>query len=140
NKYLSSILFSLNLLVLLTFRNRGSILGISICVLFILFSTFEYKQTVNKWFIIFFIVCVFIILSATCLFDGLYSFVWDSFTLNYDVTDLESLSAGRMDTYIDAICYSFNHPIAGEILSNPDVLGTPHNYILYNWVRYGIVL
>ncbi|QOQ78641.1 hypothetical protein [Aerococcus urinaeequi] len=140
NRNVSFILFSLNFLVLLTFRNRASILGIALCAFFILFSSVEYKQTINKWFLIFFMTSMFIILSLAGFFDGLYSFMWDSITLNYDITDLESLSAGRTDTYIDALRYSLKNPVAGEILAGPSVLGTPHNYILYNWVRYGIVM
>src|SRR5699024_4174803 len=117
-----------------------SILGIAVCAFFILLSLVEYKQTIIKWFLIFFMTSMFIILSFAGFFDGLYSFMWDSITLNYDITDLESLSAGRTDTYIDALRYSLKNPVAGEILAEPSVLGTPHNYILYNWVRYGIVM
>lgn len=140
NRNVSFILFSLNFLVLLTFRNRASILGIALCAFFILLSLVKYKQTINKWFLIFFMTSMFIILSLAGFFDGLYSFMWDSITLNYDITDLESLSAGRTDTYIDALRYSLKNPVAGEILAEPSVLGTPHNYILYNWVKYGIVM
>lgn len=140
NRNISFILFSLNFLVLLTFRNRASILGIAVCAFFILLSLVEYKQTINKWFLIFFMTSMFIILSFAGFFDGLYSFMWDSITLNYDITDLESLSAGRTDTYIDALRYSLKNPVAGEILAEPSVLGTPHNYLLYNWIRYGIVM
>lgn len=140
NKYFNLVLLSINFLVILTFRNRASILALALCIFLILLSTIEYKQSIDKWFIIFFVLSIFIILTTFGLLDNLYIFIWDSITLNYDITNLESISAGRMDTYIEALRFSFQQPVAGEIISNSGLIGIPHNYILYNWVNYGILL
>ena len=83
---------------------------------------------------------VLLLLFVFGVFNGLIDFVWKSMTLNYDVTDMQSLSAGRTDVYKMALLVCFRiSPIFGEIGSDVIFDRTPHNYILNNWVRYGVV-
>ena len=51
------------------------------------------------------------------LIDNLIGMVWDAFTLNYNVFDLNSLSAGRWRVYEESIAFIIDNPLFGEITS-----------------------
>jgi len=125
---------------LLVLRNRSGIVS-GLIVLFLYF-VFNYKISLkkNSLIIFFSISIVFIGVGFSSVGETVTEFVWESMTLNYDVTDLDSISSGRVDKYIEAIEFSKDHFITGNLTNTLfSFYGNPHNYILFNWVKYGIV-
>lgn len=124
---------------ILVIRNRSSIVAIIIILIPILIKEYKPKKTINNFMIAHLLLIVLLLLFVFGVFNGLIDFVWKSMTLNYDVTDMQSLSAGRTDVYKMALRFVLEYPIFGEIGSDVIFDRTPHNYILNNWVRYGVV-
>lgn len=79
-----------------------------------------------------FIIVVLIMISLP--FIGQY--IYDSLFLNYDITDLDSISTGRMERNVMGVEFFLKYPIAGE-LRNLFKGSTIHNYILITLVSYG---
>ena len=84
------------------------------------------------------LVVVFIYLGMELLIVLLICF-GKSLTLNHDITDFNSMSAGRLDGYELALDYIVQHPVSGGLVGDVEFNYIPHNYILYNWLNYGIV-
>jgi|GEM_PF-1030843 len=64
--------------------------------------------------------------------------VIDAFTLNYQIGDIESLSAGRWSVYMDSFKHLGENLFFGDVFSLDKFPRIPHNYILNKWVKYGI--
>jgi len=62
-----------------------------------------------------------------------------AFTLNFDLHDLNSLSADRINTYKLAVEYIRMYPAFGELTAGESLYGIAHNYILNKWVKYGLI-
>jgi O-antigen ligase len=74
------------------------------------------------------------------LLQNIFRYIWDSIFLNYDTNNLNSFSAGRIDTYISAINFSIKNPLLGLLNGYSSFYdSSPHNYILFNLVNFGIV-
>jgi len=133
------IIVAISCSALVVIRNRSGILALLLVIIMMLFA--EYRPRMTRKMVVvgqisLIVVFVLLILGK---FDPIYEAVWKSFTLNYDVNDYQSLSAGRVDTYKEALAFSFNHPFVGEIATAISYNSVAHNYILNNWLRYGIV-
>lgn len=125
---------------LLVIRNRAGVLGVTVVLLLLFIKDYNFKIKPKKIMTLILITSMFYILLSQGIFDSTFEFIWNSLFLNFDVTNLDSLSAGRTDTYIQALKYSTRYSFIGELGLTKFFYGTPHNYILYNWVRYGIVM
>lgn len=127
--YTTSFLLILSLFVL---RGRAAILAVFIAISFWLFYYIKKKK----------IIYLYILMIIFSLYYG-WDFVYDSLFLNRDLTDIDSISAGRFDNYLRGVSYFFKYPLFGE-LTGPEFKGIDnselHNYILINIVRYGILL
>lgn len=66
-------------------------------------------------------------------------FVYDALFLNYDITDLDSLSTGRMERNIMGLEFITENPLFGELF-NKFGGNTIHNYILISLVSNGLLL
>jgi len=66
-------------------------------------------------------------------------YLWDSLTLNYDVSDPNSLSTGRVAGYAEAARFLGTYPLFGEVFSGEYLGSTAHNFLLNAWVRFGLI-
>lgn len=136
---LKSIIFCGLVASIIVIRNRAGLVAIMITMIFFIIK--EYRIKFNKKNILFIkgIFLVFIVLCILGVFDGVINSIWKSFTFNYDVSDINSISAGRFDTYKMCIEFLKQYPILGEITAGNIIEYTPHNYILNQMVKFGIV-
>lgn len=69
----------------------------------------------------------------------IFNFVYDALFLNYDISDLNSISAGRIKGYIEGIYYIKDNYLLGEI-TGPILNYTPHNYVINLITEIGVFL
>lgn len=124
---------------IIVIRNRSGLLAIAIIVILIILREFKIELNLKNIIIINFSLLVFVVLIATGSLKSLFQSIRDAFISNYDVTDLNSISAGRVVIYKSAIFYILTYPVLGEFGTTNKFYAVPHNYILNKWVRYGIV-
>ena len=93
--FLKSSLFILLLSSIVVLRNRTGIVSILIIVALYLIKEYKFKRQSNLLIAIFLLI-VFL-LAVFGAFDTIIDVFWTSLTLNYDITNLDSLSAGRTD-------------------------------------------
>lgn len=80
------------------------------------------------------------ILIGIALLPFVGQFIYEALFLNYNTSDINSISTGRIVSYIEGIEYLKNHWI-GVFLESSSYKGdTIHNYILYNLVNYGVFI
>lgn len=128
------ILFSL----LLIMRNRAGSLSLLIISLFILFKKIMALKSKGLLLLYFLFLGIFL-LFITGLIQETLNFIWQSFVLNYNITDLNSISAGRTDVYSRSISYIKEHFFFGELISDDKYYETTHNYILNKLVKFGVI-
>lgn len=114
---------------LLIIRGRSAIVALFL-VLFIYVFFFIKKKKYKLIFIIF--ISIFLVLS--------WQYIYDSLFLNYDVTDIESISAGRTLSYREGLEFLSDHIIAGNLKNELSMDSIIHNYFLYSLVNYGLFL
>lgn len=109
---------------------RGRSVIVATILSLILYFIFFIKDRRTKIFFVFFSI-IFLMFF--------WNYIYESFTLNYDVTDVESLSSGRASTYEESIAFIRNNLLLGEIGYGKFADYTTHNYILNILVNYGIL-
>lgn len=132
------ILISL-LLSLLLIRNRASLLAIGLVLLLLLLfqkKTINYKNILGFYIMLIF----FLILIYLGYFEIIVEYIEKSLFLNYDLNNLNSISAGRTNVYFDSLNFIANNFFYGEIITGEYISAIPHNYLLNKWVNYGFVL
>lgn len=136
---LSFVILSLLVVALLTIRNRASLVGIA-AMLLILFVR-EHKNELAKTLVILSLLLAILIVTLNVfhVFKPMMNYVWNSFALSYDVEDLNSISAGRIEGYRRAGQYIKKYPLFGDVESPRKFEIVPHNYILNKFVKYGIM-
>lgn len=127
-------------LSLLVIRNRAGLIGLLMVILLIIFTSFRPRLTLKNIVSIQVVLILCFLFFINGYFNSVVDLFWDSLTLNFDMSDLDSISAGRTETYKDALEFIFMHPIGGVLESSAFFNRTPHNYILFNWSRYGSVM
>lgn len=134
------VMFSSLVTSLLVFRNRSSIVGILITLL--LYSLFKLRININYRNLFIYQTTIIILFIIVILggFDNIASAIWTSFTLNYDLSSVNSFSAQRTDVYSYATKYILENPILGELGGDIFNNYTAHNYLLNKWVSYGFVI
>lgn len=129
----------LNMASLLAIRNRSGILGI-VVVTSILVVRYSFKQKSLKGLVSFILlVIITVVFSQSAYFNKFENYAFEAVVGGYDATDINSVSAGRIDGYIDAIHYIRRHLLLGEFGAREYLGFRPHNYILYYLVRYGLL-
>lgn len=124
--YSSSVILFASLLVL---RGRASLLAAFIStVILIIFYIKNYK---NKIIFIFFIILIIFLF---------YGQIYKSIFLNYNVSDIDSVSAGRVVGYIEGLDYIKNNPLSGEMGNVKYFDINVHNYLLNSIITYGFIL
>lgn len=120
-------------------RNRASLVAIIITLILFIMREYRFKKNVKNILAAqFFIILIFIFITSG-LFGNITDAVWKSVSYNYNVNDLNSLSAGRTEVYKYALEFIYQHPILGELSGERFSYYTPHNYILNKWVGIGII-
>ena len=120
-------------------RNRASLLGILLTFTLIMSKEYKFKSTIRNFLIAQFIVIVLVTLFIFGAFNSLIDAVFKSLFLNFDIYNLNSLSAGRLGVYKLSLLFMLRHPILGELGTGKFMYSIPHNYILNKWVSFGIV-
>lgn len=118
-------------LCICVFRARANIVAIVIgLVIYIVF----YKRKISTLFIGCLLGIILLILTP------LGEFVYNAFFFNYDVSDLNSVSAGRTDTYMASLDFISNNFFFGESYGGGirNQVGLVHNYVLYILEKYGL--
>jgi len=133
------IIFSIDIICLALIRNRSGLLATFIIILFL--SIFYYRHNKrSKYFItIALIIIVVILIVIPNISKNLLSFFYNSFTANYDISDIDNLSAGRISIYELSINFIRKNIWLGELKSYEYVPGIPHNYLLNKLVKYGLI-
>lgn len=135
-----AILFILNTSVLLTLRNRSGLVALALCLTVYFISKIKYKKIKVKWLLYSFFLFVSVsVLMRLGAFDKINSMIYQSFFLNYDTTNIDSLSAGRTAVFGDVLGFLITFPFFGEITTNSNINGIPHNYLLNLWLNYGVI-
>lgn len=124
---------------MIVLRNRAGLVAVCFVLFFMLISRSRRRLTLAALIIATVVILFIFVLIYLGFLDPLVGILERAFTLNYDVGDLDSLSAGRWNTYIRGIKYVQFHPFFGELSVSERFFGTPHNYILNKWVRYGVI-
>lgn len=117
-------------LVIIIIRARANIVATIISMLLFVFLSNEISK---KKKIIFSV-------SLLLLIPIVGGLVYESFTLGYDVNDMDSLSAGRSNVYLNGLEFLVDRPFWGLIMDNSNLGGIVHNYLLYTLVNYGVIL
>ena len=126
-------------LSLLVARNRSGIVALLLVGTLVLARGIWHLGVSRRMVLVGWAVILIGVVGAFGAYGPLFDMVWQSLTGNYDVTNLESLSAGRTDTYGEAFAYFLRHPVLGSLGSPVDFDGTPHNYLLNTLVNFGAV-
>lgn len=124
---------------LIVVRNRAGLVAVMFAFLIMSISRSRRRPTLVALIIATVIILFLFVLSYLGFLNPLVDIIVKAFTLNYDLRDLDSLSAGRWNIYIQGIEYVQLHPFFGELGASERFFGTPHNYILNKWVRYGLI-
>lgn len=121
--------FGILLASLLVIRGRAAIVSVLIAaIVFIFFYLHNRKYKIIT------------IIIAVSLFPFIGQYLYDALFLNYDVTDIDSISTGRYERILEGLAYLQNYPLTGQ-LANPIYKGrTIHNYVLISLVTYGIIV
>lgn len=119
----------------LVLRNRSGLLGFAIVAIIYLlnkFSKISYKR------ILYINIAMFGIIGLYFygVFDGVIEIVEKALFFNYDLTNIDSISAGRVRVYKWALEFLNSSPILGEVLIDSNI-ETPHNYLLNLWLKFG---
>lgn len=133
-------LFALLVMITLANRNRTIILGLIVVSSITIILNFKKIFTTKRASIL--LIVTIPILAITLMlgaFDNLFDFIQESIFLNFDSTDLNSISAGRLDGYSEALEYIIKYPVFGIEFRNINTIHTPHNYFINKIMLYGII-
>lgn len=134
------IIFFVNFSTLLALRNRSGLVAIGVCLLVFMISKNGIRTKYNKKSLLkfpFMVVVMFLII-VTGIGKPVYDVVYSSLFQNYDVTDLNSLSANRFDVYVDVWNFLKISPYLGEVSAFSGITEIPHNYLLNIGLNYGV--
>lgn len=136
------ILFSALFTILLIIRNRNSVIAIILTVTFF-FLIYNYKLrkriTLKILVMVQCILLILIILFFPGVFGKLAEPIYNSLTLNFDIHDINNLSAGRIEVYKESLRLLAIYPFFGESLSYKNLNKRPHNYLIKRCLSFGII-
>jgi hypothetical protein len=134
------VLFSLLFACILIVRNRAGAFALIITAIFYLLISKNILFNLKFFFASLIIIWVFVFFYFLGPLQIILNFIWESFTKNYDIFDLDNLSAFRLHVLIDATVYIRENPLFGTLGGTPFSSGIIHNYLLAKWVNYGMIL
>lgn len=113
---------------LLVIRGRSVILAVFFTMFIFIFYYIRNRK-----------IRLLIIVASVLLIPIIGQYIYESLFLNYDISDINSISTGRMTRNIEGIDFFLNNPLTGQ-LANIFYGQTIHNYILISIVSYGVLL
>ena len=113
---------------LLVIRGRAVIIGVFLSI--VIFIIFFLKNRKYK---------VWVIVSALLLLSLTSKYIYEALFLNYDVSNINSLSTGRFTRVLKGLDYFFKNPLGGQLINRVYKGHTIHNYLLFNLVNYGVL-
>lgn len=132
--------FGVSFFVLLMIRSRNALLSVLVIVFIntvrILLTR---RKTAKEYITLMFLVLAIGIAGFSGKLNFIIKPVYESFTLNYDIRDIESISAGRISVYKESLDYIKQQPLIGNVLAFKQYEKMPHNYLLNKLVKYGIL-
>lgn len=147
NKAISISFFIVILIVLMLIRARATLVALlAASIILVIFNlNVRIKNRLNYRLIFFFLVSMsllFLLLSLEFFQNfrqSIISFVIQAFTKNYNIYDLNSLSAGRTIVYKEVLKSVFWEAPFGLVNKEILIAGTPHNYILNKALNVGYI-
>ena len=137
--YIYIIIFIIDIICLALIRNRSGLLATFIIILFLSAFYYSYNKRTKQFITSALLVIFIILLVKPYIPKSIFSFFYNSFTANYDISNLDNLSAGRIKIYENAINFLSNNIFLGELNSSEYVPGIAHNYLLNKAVKYGLM-
>ncbi len=131
-------IFVLLIASIIVIRNRSGLLGIFITAILALPKEYKFRFTIKNILILQVVLLVFVLSYFLGLFDGIIDAIFKSLFFNYDISDINSISAGRTNVYTTSLKFIRRHPILGELGTGKAIFSIPHNYIINKWVKYGV--
>lgn len=136
-KLLKSYYWSIALILFLcicVFRARANMVAVGLGLIVYLFFYGKSKKTIGIGIVLFII---------ALLFTSIGDFVYKAFVGHYDVSDANSLSAGRTDVYSASLEFLGDNPFFGNIFPHTPLSyyhgGITHNYLLFTLENYGFL-
>lgn len=121
-------------------RNRAGLISLLIIVAFMIVIKIVNKNLTYKKVIFFTIsLSIGILLYVFGAFDFMVSSFEKSLTYNYNVSNLNSLSAGRFDVYIYSLSFIKENLFFGELTSINNFPYSTHNYFLNKTIALGLL-
>ena len=113
---------------LLVIRGRAVIIAVMLA-----FLVLVYYYISNKKYIFYTLSFVFLLLPF------IWQYLYDALFLNFDLTDLDSISTHRMKRNLMGIDLLLNYPLTGQLWQT-FYIKKIHNYVLISLVTYGVLL
>ncbi len=132
----SALLIAINFLALLEIRSRSAIVGVSVLLL-LLFLKSMFSADIGAPGR----VRIGLGAALVSLLAGpqIVSAVHESIFLGYDATDINAVSANRVDVYLQSLRFSLDNFLWGELVHDSSIFD-PHNFLLYHIQNFGFVL
>ena len=124
-----------NIIPLFVLRNRTTMVAIILIIILIFVKLLlsGKDNMVTK------LMLILIIMFSLTPSNSMIDYVYDSFFMNYDITDVNSISANRFESYLESIEFLSKNFIFGEIRTNSGIFD-PHNFIIFNLLSNGALL
>jgi len=113
---------------LLVIRGRAVIVAVMLA-----FLVFIFYYIRNKKYIFFTLAFVLLLMPF------IWQYLYDALFLNYDITDIDSISTNRMTRNLIGIDFLLKYPLTGQ-LGHTFYGRKIHNYVLISLVSYGALL
>ncbi len=149
--FLFSIVF--NFLLLNLIRERGMLLELYISIIILFLKSIKNKN-VFLILIVFFVVILFLLTLSPYILDNIVSSIIQPFIKGFHTSDLNNLTAGRIQLFSEAFKTFLDHPIIGTLgvqnyfvdntflisLANYGLIGTSLYTVLFGFLFYiGII-
>lgn len=146
-KKIYRLIFVVILVLLMLLRARATLLSLLFTSVIIIISKLysKRKRRLNYRFLLIILMSMlflFLIFTLDIFNDfreSIFNFVIQSFTKNYNIYDLNSLSAGRTSVYKEVLHSIFWEAPFGLINKKIFIAGIPHNYVLNKILNVGYI-
>lgn len=128
NRWIYFIFFPSLFASLFVLRGRAAIIATIITILIFIFRFLKDKKYIILSFILFGLILFFV-----------RDFIYQSMFLNYDISNLNSVSSGRMDRIEKGIRFLSKNLFIGQLGNSNFNFGMTHNYILDNLISFGLI-
>jgi len=138
-KHFYIIFFVIDIICLALIRNRSGLLATFIIIFIFSFLYFRQNKRVKYYITSTLLIVLITLLINPSILKNIFSFFYDSFTANYDILNIDNLSAGRISIYELSIIFLKDNILLGELNSSEYMPGIAHNYLLNKIVKYGLI-